>query len=294
MDPRIFRVARERIERLCENLEVLISKRAVSETEAGFSTAEALMRDLRKSAEGEIQKRSVGNLNLWLWSLSERIDEILSKREAGKTGEGNIAFKCTWNDRGYRAPCSNEAYRFNVREGRTICSLPSCGCREYGEEVDIRNNPCYESIALKEMYFGAGWDHTGEEEKPRHIHNVKEGKVAVLTTRPPGTEEADRLVIGCLLIDRVNDDPGEETKIFGDKERSIEVPFREVKVRFWDYYRNPGAEDVILWASGLFRYISDGTVLGVLGDISDQYRHTGRAVTKVIDLMKHCKVPLDC
>jgi len=289
METKPFKVMRERVECICEELERLVERRAISETEALFNAAEALMRDLRESVEGVVQKRSVERLNLWLWSLAEKVDIILSRREAGKAGDGNIAFKCTWNDRGFKAPCSEEAYRFNIRDGRAFCSLPTCRCREYADDVGLRENPCYESLALREMYFGAGWDHTGDEERPRRIHNVRRGKIAILTTRPPGTEELDRLVIGCLLIDRVNDDPGEETKIFGDKERSIEVPFQEVKVRFWDHYRNPAAEDLILWASGLFRYISDGVVLGILRALEKRYVDGGRDVGKVSGLISHMK-----
>lgn len=181
-----------------------------------------------------------------------------------------------------------------VSEGRAWCSSPLCRCQEYGEEVNLERHPCYESIALKEMYFGAGWDHSGEREQPRHIHSVREDRMAILTTRLPGSEEVDRLVIGCLLINRVNDDSGEETRIYGDTEKSIKIPFQELKIRFWDYYKNPGAEDIILWASGLFRYITNGTVLSILKAIGEQYTNTHRDVHKVVNLVKHYEKLLGC
>jgi len=287
MDPNLFRKSRERIERICEKLDILIEEKAVREANESLQSAQDLIQGLSKHAQGEIQQRSVRNLRDRAKILSENIDTILSKREAGKQGDGNVAFKCNWNDNNYKAPCSDEAYRFNINEGRAWCSSPLCKCREYGDEVDLENHPCYESIALKEMYFGAGWDHTGNRQEPRHIHNVKVDRMAILTTRPPGTEEFGRLIIGCLFIDHVNDDPGEETKIYGNKDKSIEIPFNEITIRFWDYYKNPGAEELILWASGLFRYVTNRTVLNILTAIGEQYTNTNRNVDKVIDLIKH-------
>ncbi|MBL7197643.1 MAG: hypothetical protein ISS47_06055 [Candidatus Omnitrophica bacterium] len=219
--------------------------------------------------------------------MTEKIDEILSKREAGKKEDGNVAFKCNWNDKHYRAPCSKKAYEFNISQGRAWCASPDCKCRKYNDEVAIEDHPCYESIALKEMYFGAGWDHTGERNQPRHIHSVREGRMAILTTRPPGSEEKDRLIIGCLYIDRTQDDPGAETKIYADKEKSLEMDYDKIKIKFWDYYKNPVAKDLILWASGLFRYITDGTVLNILKGIGEKYKNSGRDTAKIIELIKY-------
>jgi hypothetical protein len=136
-------------------------------------------------------------------------------------------------------------------------------------------------------YFGAGWDHTGERSQPRHIHSAKVGRIAILTTRPPGADEVERLVIGCPFINSLRDDPGEETKIISDKTKSIEVDYNEVKVRFWDYYKNAGVEDIILWASGLFRYATDDTVLNILKGIGEKYKNSSRDVRKIIELIRY-------
>jgi hypothetical protein len=90
-----------------------------------------------------------------------------------------------------------------------------------------------------------------------------------------------------LLIKQTVDDPGEETKIYGDKEKSIIVDYDFVNVKFWDYYKNPAAEDKLFWGTGLFRYVTDGTVLGILHGIGEQYKNTRRDVGKVIDLIKY-------
>jgi hypothetical protein len=278
---------RENIEHLIEETKGWINKKSTLESYKRIEECNALLTRLNTMADGDIQSRIVLNRRYQLEHLAKQIDEILSKREAGKKGDGNIALKCNWNDKYYKAPCGVEAYNFNIQQGRAWCSSPQSKCRKYSNDVDLKNHPCYESIALKEMYFGAGWDHTGERNQPRHIHSAKVGRMAILTTRPPGAEEPDRLIIGCLLIKALQGDPGEETKIFGDRVKSIEVNYDEVKVKFWDYYKNAGDENLILWASGLFRYITDETVLNMLKGIGEKYKNSNRDVVKIIDLIRY-------
>lgn len=282
-----FKKLREDIDDLIEDIKVWIKKKSISESMQRIEKANDILKKLKQLADGEIQSRVVLNRTFQLESLAKKIDEILSKREAGKREDGNIAFKCNWNDRYYKAPCSVNAYNFNLIEGRAWCSSPSCKCREFTDDVSLKNHPCYESIALKEMFFGAGWDHTGERNQPRHIHSARIGRIAILTTRPPGAEEKDRLIIGCLFIKSVVDDPGKETMIYGDRTKSLEIDYDAVKIKFWDYYKNIGDENLILWASGLFRYISDETVLNILKGIGEEYKNSGRDISKIIELIRY-------
>ncbi len=282
-----FKDLREKIENLILEIEKWIEEKSIFESSKKLEEAQKLLMNLREVTDNDIQERSVLRLTNELEYLSENIDEILSKREAGKKEDGNVAFKCNWNDKHYKAPCSKKAYEFNISQGRAWCSSSECRCRQYDDEVTIKDHPCYESISLKEMYFGAGWDHTSERTQPRHIYSVRRGRMAILTTRPPGAEEKDRLIIGCLYLKAIQDDPGEETKIYGDKEKSIEVDYDKVKVKFWDYYKNAGAEDLKLWASGLFRYITDETVLHILKGIGEKYKNIGKDTKKVINLINY-------
>lgn len=283
-----FRDLRENIENIIEETKIWIEKKSIFESLKRIEEAQNLLVKLREQAENDIQERAVLRLTNKLEYLAEEIDEILSKREAGKKEDGNIAFKCNWNDKHYKAACTQKAYEFNIDQGRAWCSSPECRCRKYvNKTVTIEDHCCYESIALKEMYFGAGWDHTGERNKPRHIYSVRHGRMAILTTRPPGTEEKDRLVIGCLFIAKAEDDPGAETKIYGDREKSVVVDYDKIKINFWDYYKNAGAPELILWASGLFRYITDETVLNILKGIGEKYKNVGEDIKKVINLIKY-------
>jgi hypothetical protein len=276
---------RENIDHLIEETKLWIKKKSIHESSKRLESSNELLANLKRLSRGGIQDRVVLNRAYELEHLAKQIDEILSKREAGKKEDGNIAFKCNWNDKHYKAPCSSDAYSFNIQQGRAWCNSSLNKCRQSGNKVTLKDYPCYESIALKEMYFGAGWDHTGQRYQPRHIHSAKVGRMAILTTRPPGADEAERLVIGCLFINSLKDDPGEETKIIGNKTKSIEVDYDEVKVRFWDYYKNAGAEDIILWASGLFRYVTDDTVLNILKGIGEKYKNSSRDVRKIIELI---------
>lgn len=282
-----FKELRENIDSLIDESKSWINKKSISESMRRIDKANEHLIKLKQLAQGEIQNRVVVNRSFELEVLARKVDEILSKREAGKKEDGNIALKCNWNDKYYKAPCSLAAYNFNLSESKAWCSSPLSKCREFTDEVSLEHHPCYESIALKEMYFGAGWDHTGEKTQPRHIHSVRRGRLAILTTRPPGAKEKDRLIIGCLFIENVVDDPGKETKIYGDRAKSLEIDYDEIKVKFWDYYKNAGDENLILWASGLFRYISDETVLNILKGIGEQYKNSGRDVVKIIELLRY-------
>ncbi len=282
-----FRELREKIESLITEAEKWIKQKSVLESCRRIEKAQNLLKMLTEMAGNEVQVKSVTRLTDELDWLSKNIDEILTKKEAGKKSDGNVAFKCNWNDKHYKAPCSKNIYEYNLSEGRAWCSSPDCKCRSYSSELTVNDHPCYESISLKEMYYGAGWDHTGESSKPRHIHHARQDKVAFLTTRPPGAQEKDRIIIGCLYIKELQDGQQQETIVYGDKEKSFAVDYDDIKINFWDYYKNPNAENVLLWASGLFRYITDETVLNILCGIGEKYKNNGKDTSKIINLIKY-------
>jgi hypothetical protein len=286
MSVKEFKNLREKIDGLVKKAEELIEGKLIVESSEKVKEGYVLLAKLDKIAD-EDQKSCITRLTEDFECLAERIEEIQSKREAGKKEDGNVAFKCTWNDKHYKALCSKEAYEFNISQGRAWCSSPDCKCREYIDEVTLENHPCYESIALKEMYYGAGWDHSGGRNQPRHIYSVRQGRMAILTTRLPDTEEKDRLIIACLYIGKVEDDPEKETKIYAVKEKSIEIDYDKIKIKFWDYYKNANAEDLKLWASGLFRYITDETVLNIVKDIERKYEKFNMNTKVLLDTIKY-------
>jgi hypothetical protein len=119
------------------------------------------------------------------------------------------------------------------------------------------------------------------------LHSVKTKRLAILTVRRPFTDENDRIIVGILYINRIIDDDGTETKIFGDKEKSMAIDLDKTNLKFWDYYKNPNAEDKIFWGTGLVRYISNGTVLGILNDMNKKFSRNGTDNNIVNQLINH-------
>ncbi|HAJ94016.1 MAG TPA: hypothetical protein DCM41_03890 [Synergistaceae bacterium] len=261
---------RKNIEKLIEEIDICISRKLVYEASEKLELIKCHLIDLAPLTVNEVQVTASKRLSTDCMRLEKRIGTILSKRESGKKQDGNIAFKCNWNDRHYKAPCSNDTYRYNLSEGRFWCRHPLSKCRTFPNEVTLKDHPCYESIALKEMYFGAGWDLSDDGIKYRHIMHARAGRLALLTTRIPGAMEEERIIVGLFFIDRVIDDPGTETKIFGDKEKALEIDYEHTKILFWDYYRNPDAKDEIRWGMGLYRYVANTSILNLLKDVKNR------------------------
>lgn len=281
-----FIKSRERIEALLAETSKWVRQKSVYESSIRLEELRHLLIDLNCLVTNDVQKKAVIRIKGEIEFLDTEIEEIQSRRDIGKKQDGNLAFKCNWNDQRYKAPCNETAYNTNLIEGRAWCSHPTNKCRTFTDIVTIENNPCYESIALREMYFGAGWDLSGNVIKYRHIHSVRKNRLAVLTTRRPSTPEKDRIIIGCLHIDKVIDDPGAETKIFGHKKTSFEIDYDNIHVLFWDYYRNTDSHDSIFWGTGLFRYLSNVTVLHILRDIKDKFELAGIDTDNVAYLEK--------
>jgi len=196
--------------------------------------------------------------------------------------DGNLAFKCTYNDNEYSGVCSDAIYKLNVEAGRIWCKDPNNDCRKFeAKEVSPSDYPCYESTLFLNWAFGAGIKR-GEKYYgvPFSIKKARPDQLAFLTTRTPFQNEEDRYIFGFLHMKRIGNKPDltgrkEEMAISefvsGDPETSLKFN-PEVKLRFWDYYQNPNRKDYIKWGSGLFRYLSDKTVLGILISLKKKYK----------------------
>ena len=235
------------------------------QAEEHFALVEELFEQLASAIDpsNEVQSRIVDNRRIDVERYMHQIEEGLLRREAGKKEDGNIAFKCNWNDAGYKGICSNLAYQYNIKMGGPWCRISKC--RDY---VNVDKLPefheavCYESRALLDCKFGAGWDHkAGKLYRPRKIHSARVNKIALLTTMHPNTGQ--RLIVGAYKIEKLDEDPGMETWIFGEKSSCLD-DMLEYAIEFWKYYKNPNRPNSIAWATGLFRYVADVAVLGML------------------------------
>ena len=269
-----------------DNIEKLIKEFRYQEAEAILAEAEGMFEQLEAIADinNETHKRILQNRVIRMDSLSNSIEEGLARREVGKKEDGNIAFKCSWNDKGYKGICSDAAYYHNIDRGRLWCTHQHGRCRKFVTVDPVPGDCCYEARALLDCSFGAGWDHDeyGHMIRPRYIRSAREGKVALLTTAPPGTR--DRLVVGAFPIKKVWDDPGAETFVYGDKTKVIDDMLR-YKIKFWDYYKNPNKPTSTAWATGLFRYVSDVSVIGILEEYISKKSAEDGDITRAEELL---------
>ena len=195
--------------------------------------------------------------------------------------DGNIAFKCTYNDMGYKDICSNEIYEYNKKAGRIWCNDKNSKCRDFiGRELSASEFPCYESALFLYWLFGGGV-RRGEKTDGTSIKiaNAHQNKLAFLTTRNPGDTEKDRYIFGFLHIKNIANrkDPTDSRKeineshfVIGEPEKSLQFNSK-VKIPFWNHYRNYTNPGSIQWGSGLFRYLTDKSVSAILIDLKEEY-----------------------
>ena len=220
-----------------------------------------------------------------VWHKSKKLSVI---------NEGNIAFKCTYNDNGYRKVCNNNIYRYNTRIGRIWCVDPQNDCRKFeGKQILENDYPCYESCLFLNWQFGTGIKR-GKKYHGTHISLKKanRGKLAFLTTREPIQFEKDRIIFGFIFINDIVNIPDPEgikedanalEFIIGDKEKSLAI-HPEIKLKFWDYYKNPDNQNTLFWNSDLFTYVSDFTAVNILKDLRQKYNgKNDDAAIKILD-----------
>lgn len=248
-------------------IQQLVAGLRYQEADSELSVAEQLLTELEAAMDsGNVTQRQIlQHRKIDMDSLFRKVDDGLQRREAGKKADGNIAFKCNWNDKEYKGVCTDAAYAHNQLHGGPWCRHQHGRCRSFVGCHPAPAGCCYESHALTDCRFGAGWNHDqygnmipGGERK---ITSAKRGKIAVLTTVPPNTSH--RLIVGAFVIDRVLDDPGQETFIIGDRDLMLD-DMLTYAIKFWDFHKNPVTPKSTAWATGLFRYVSDAAVLGML------------------------------
>ena len=106
----------------------------------------------------------------------------------------------------------------------------------------------------------------GQAIKPLHTDRHS---LAILTTRYPGESESYRVVSAVFLIEDFDRGTIKEDACIksGTKYRLAFSPIECRKLLFWKYYSNIGDSSRPVWASGLFRYLSDYEAVQLLRDI---------------------------
>ena len=270
-------VARARIALNSEvdRIAVLVKSLMFQEAEENLSKVDELYGQLALviNKDSEVHRRIIQNSRIKINTLYQNIENGLQRREAGKKEDGNIAFKCNWNDKNYQGICSESAYKYNQIYGGPWCLYSKC--RQFMDLPTPPEDCCYESRALIDCNFGAGWDHGlhGEPIYPRKIRSARQGKIALLTTQVPNCQS--RLIVGAFKIIKLVEDPGKETFLYGDRETMLDDMLK-YEIRFWRYHKNPHNPDSQAWSTGLFRYVSDIAILGILEEYIDK-KHKERS-----------------
>jgi len=199
----------------------------------------------------------------------------------------SIALKCTYNDGGinndnsigFAGTCSIINIRNNI-EKHAWCGNQRCQCfRFINNHGPDPIDPCEESILFRDWRFSSGYaykengnippyDENGR--RPLHIAHTAIGKIAILTTRFPGTKERDRRIIGFFEIDLITgNNKRETTRVHWVNGTRIRLS-RDManQLFFWTYYRNANEQYGERWGHLLHRYLEDDTVHRILYDIA--------------------------
>lgn len=213
--------------------------------------------------------------------------------------DGNVAFKCTYNDGGdagfvgFGGTCTNGNIIRNVKtHPRRWCSASPNPCRQFcdnGFRGRRPHRPCYESEIIEHWRFGPGTYQTKDRDgKPIPMKYAQVGKVAILTTRHPDRDtERERIVFGVYKIEDVNAGDSGEIWIKGSTEYAIRLSESAAfALPYWRYKRlKEGTPPT--WGSGLFRYLSDQEVTNFLHALSPHLR-SAQDRTVLEDLMECC------
>jgi len=191
--------------------------------------------------------------------------------------DGNVAFKCTYNDGGskgfvgFEGTCSLDNIKRNVKgeHRRRWCSSPSCLCRQFwdnGFRGRRPQYPCYESEIIEHWRFGPGVYHSEDRDgDPIPMKHAQVGKVALLTTRHPECDtEVERIVFGVYRIDRISEDEDGVIWVEGSADTAIRLSENAAfALPYWTFKRRRKGTSVA-WGTGLFRYLSDQEVTNFL------------------------------
>jgi len=216
--------------------------------------------------------------------INEIISEPLSSK---KITDGNVAFKVTYNDNNWKNVCSPNIAEFNFAN-RTWCGIQSeyvdnCQSKFY-ETLTEDKYPCMDSVALRDLSFYAGHFH-GEKHnnEPKRALNIKLGKIALFTSREPGTPESERYIFAIGQLENITDTEGYE--MFHCNKETAVVFNSNYRSKFWDYYRNKNTSKE-KWNTGLIRYLDDNQIINLLKSLSNNKRLTRKQITRVNNLLE--------
>lgn len=201
----------------------------------------------------------------------------------GSQKDGNIAIKCNYCDGGrngdhigFSGVCSDRIINYNIEvEHRVWCNNDSCPCFQYHNRKisrsrleEIMATPsefvCYESTMLSDWATQAGLYEDGRTKS--FGSTLHTGAVCVFTTRLPDMAEYDRFIFGMFIIDELfhgNSQKSGYVKCNTDYHIEL-APEESKRIKFWNYYRNKNNPEKEQWGTGLYRFISNKSIVAIL------------------------------
>lgn len=204
----------------------------------------------------------------------------------GSQKDGNIAIKCNYcdggkdaNHIGFSGVCSDRIIRYNIEdEHRVWCNNDRCPCFQYHNRKisrsrleEIMSTPsefvCYESTMLSDWKTQAGLYEDGRTKS--FGSTLHTGAVCIFTTRLPDMDERDRFVFGMFIIDELfHGNSNKSGYVKCNTNYHIELtPEESRKLKFWNYYRNKNTPERELWGTGLYRFISNNSIIAILSEL---------------------------
>lgn len=196
----------------------------------------------------------------------------------------NLAFKITFCDGqkgsdtqhiGFQGLCSKQQINENCKgTGRRWCQNPDCACRQYFQNKITYNQLqwewadsgiCMESRLLIDWTARAEYS-WGNIVQPRAIRNAENGKLAVLTTRFPGSDESERKIFAVFIITDLSEIDGDRCgEVYAHAKYRIELSKSEAEqINYWDFYHNENNPSAKRWGQGIFRYMYDDSCAELL------------------------------
>ena len=182
--------------------------------------------------------------------------------------DGNIAYKVTWVE-GAEGPfttaCTPRGRLYNIEGVKSAwCCHQHCPCHMAYVE-DNRQGPLPLTVEPGELHRPCNdahlfdkWRYSGggfADGTPKRVKDVRKGRLAFFTTRPPRFAEERRIVVGAFRIGEVHRTEFEDW-VIAKPGTTIKVLDPSRAPRFWDYYQQ---ESGPMWGSGRFRYLDDET-----------------------------------
>ncbi|NCB06087.1 MAG: hypothetical protein EOM69_11300 [Clostridia bacterium] len=178
---------------------------------------------------------------------------------------------------GFDGACSESVIDFHIQtEQNPMCAASDCACKQFWQgklsraklECLCHNDGgiCASSGLLRDWKVPTGPSSGGAE----LLEGIEEGSLCILTTRDPGSCEAERYVFAVFLADRsYREETWREGYLSTRLPYKIKLsPMEAHSLPLWYYHRNPSRSDMPYWGTVTHRMVDAEAAALLLRDIT--------------------------